>query len=194
MEWSGIWSIVRSSVWSIVWSIVWSSTWSFALCSMCLNGVADAVAYSAPNAFVANQPLFTYDDGGYDIHSFPHKTFDAAEDSKQLLEATLLNNKNEHRTYHGDRYQYCLMDLGFMPPVLASMSCMLYTWGRASVELLAVLFMLVQGFAASVFRSSPLFLRECFGKTSSVFRFCFCCKARFAPSGKEKAWGRFWKC
>lgn len=111
------------------------------------TGVADWIVYTAPNTFVANRPLFSYDDNGVSTLSATRKdaffalNFNPADRSKMLLAKTFFTNKR--RTFHGDRYQFCKMDIGFLPDVPASFLCGTYMWVRATLELLTVLLLIM---------------------------------------------------
>jgi hypothetical protein len=111
-----------------------------------LTGVADWVVYTAPNTFVANRPLFSYDDNGVSTlagrrDAFFALNFNPADRSKMLLSKTFFTDKR--RTFHGDRYQFCKMDIGFLPDVPASLLCGTYMWIRATLELATVLLLIM---------------------------------------------------
>jgi len=110
------------------------------------TGVADWVVYSAPNTFVANRPLFSYDDNGVSTLSnrkdrFFALNFNPADRSKMLLAKTFYADKR--RTFHGDRYHFCKMDIGFLPEIPSAFLCGMYMWARATLEFATVLLLIM---------------------------------------------------
>jgi hypothetical protein len=144
------------------------------------TGVADAVVYTSPNTFVANRPLFSYDDNGVSTLANSRKddwmvlNFNPADRSKAFLSKTFF--VNGRRTFHGDRFQFCKMDIGFLPDMPATLLCGTYMWVRAALELATVLLLISPEL---VMRVNRWLLKGFKPALTSFWARCVCiCRAR----------------